>query len=276
MAHNLSDRVALVTGASRGLGAAIALKLGACGARVGVNYHGSADKAGAVTAEIRSQRGQAISVRADVRDEAQVEEPGMPDQPTQAVQDYLKSIHHFGGADGFVEPNKIAEELGLSQDTMRIIRTSGLLHDVGKAKGDKAHHKDSFKMVRNLTPPLGWSARELQLAAVVARYHRGALPRPRKKSVQLLELPDRRVVLQLAGVLRLANSLDTRNGIQPHLKVGLEDKVVLVHAAGYSPFDRSAEEIAAARHLLELVLRRPVLVRRLRETAGPHPAAGSS
>jgi hypothetical protein len=116
----------------------------------------------------------------------------------------------------------------------------------------------------------------LQLAAVVARYHRGALPRPRKKSVQLLELPDRRVVLQLAGVLRLANSLDTRNGIQPHLKVGLEDKVVLVQAAGYSPLDRSAEEIAAARHLLELVLRRPVLVRRLRETAGLHPAAGSS
>ncbi len=37
----------------------------------------------------------------------------MPDQPTQAVQDYLKSIHRLGGADGFVEPNKIAEELGV-------------------------------------------------------------------------------------------------------------------------------------------------------------------
>jgi exopolyphosphatase/guanosine-5'-triphosphate,3'-diphosphate pyrophosphatase len=131
-------------------------------------------------------------------------------------------------------------------------------------------------MVRNLAPPLGWSARELQLAAVIARYHRGALPRPRKKSVQLLDLPERRIVLQLAGVLRLANSLDTRNGIQPHLKVVLDEKVVLVRAEGYSPLDRSAEEVAAARHLLELVLRRPVLVRRLRENAAPHPAAGSS
>ncbi|MFY9559863.1 MAG: CHAD domain-containing protein [Terriglobales bacterium] len=161
-------------------------------------------------------------------------------------------------------------------DSRAVLHAAALLHDVGKAKGDKAHHKDSFRMIRNLTQPLGWSARELQLAAVVARYHRGALPRTRKKSLQLLELPDRRLARQLAGVLRLANSLDTRNGTEPRLKVGLDDKVVLVQAAGYSPLDRSAEKIAAARHLLEVVLRRPVLVRRLTETAGPQPGARSS
>jgi DtxR family Mn-dependent transcriptional regulator len=37
----------------------------------------------------------------------------MPDQPTSAVQDYLKAIHRLGGADGFVEPNRIAEALGV-------------------------------------------------------------------------------------------------------------------------------------------------------------------
>jgi exopolyphosphatase/guanosine-5'-triphosphate,3'-diphosphate pyrophosphatase len=155
-----------------------------------------------------------------------------------------------------------------------VLHVAALLHDVGKAKGDKAHHKDSFRMIRNLTPPLGWSEHELQLAAVIARYHRGALPRPRQKSLHLLDLLERRVALQLAGVLRLTNSLDTRNGTEPRLKVGLDDKVVLIQTAGYSPLDRSAEEIAAARHLLEVVLRRPVLVRSLRETApGPKPHA---
>jgi exopolyphosphatase/guanosine-5'-triphosphate,3'-diphosphate pyrophosphatase len=125
-------------------------------------------------------------------------------------------------------------------------------------------------MIRNLAQPLGWTAREMQLAAVVARYHRGALPRPNKKSVQQLALPDRSVTLQLAGVLRLANSLDTGNGhgqnSEPRLKVGLDDKVIRVQSAGYAPLDRSAEEVAAARHLLEVVLRRPVLVSRLPET----------
>lgn len=74
MHHNLSQRVALVTGASRGLGAAIALKLGECGAQVGVNYHGSVDKARNVASEIRAKGGHAIPVRADVRDEKQVRE----------------------------------------------------------------------------------------------------------------------------------------------------------------------------------------------------------
>jgi CHAD domain-containing protein len=156
-------------------------------------------------------------------------------------------------------------------DSRAVLHAAALLHDVGKAKGDKAHHKDSFKMIRNLTQPLGWTAHELQLAASVARYHRGALPRPRKKSVQLLALTDRPVVLQLAGVLRLANSLDTRNGTEPRLRVEIKDKAILVQAAGYAPLDRSAEAVAGARHLLEVVLRRPVLVGRLHEAPTPQP-----
>lgn len=184
--------------------------------------------------------------------------------------------------DGLKQAGLIAQNS--EHDSRAVLHAAALLHDVGKAKGDKAHHKDSFRMIRNLTQLLGWTARELQLAAVVARYHRGALPRTSKKSVQLIELPDRRVVLQLAGVLRLANSLDMRNGNgngrgsgnDPRVKVTLDDKVISVQAAGYSPLDGSAEEVAAARHLLEVVLRRPVMVSRLREAAGsPHRARSS-
>ena len=72
MMHDLSKRVALVTGASRGLGAAIALKLGERGAAVAVNYHGSAKKAEAVASQIRGAGGRAIAFQADVRDEQQV------------------------------------------------------------------------------------------------------------------------------------------------------------------------------------------------------------
>lgn len=69
MTQQLSGRVALVTGASRGLGAAIARQLAAGGAKVAVNYHGSQAKAEAVVDAIKSAGGQAVAVGGDVRDE---------------------------------------------------------------------------------------------------------------------------------------------------------------------------------------------------------------
>jgi NAD(P)-dependent dehydrogenase (short-subunit alcohol dehydrogenase family) len=74
MNQTLTNRVALVTGASRGLGAAIATSLARSGAKVAVNYFGSPEKAEHVASQIRSSGGQAIAVKADVRDEVQVKQ----------------------------------------------------------------------------------------------------------------------------------------------------------------------------------------------------------
>lgn len=74
MTRDLTGKTALVTGASRGLGAAIAWKLGALGARVCVNYWGSPAKADSVCSAIREAGGEAFAHRADVRDEAAIRE----------------------------------------------------------------------------------------------------------------------------------------------------------------------------------------------------------
>lgn len=69
----LNEKVAIVTGASRGIGRAIALDLAANGAKVVVNYHSSAEAAQEVVAKIEAGNGAAVAVRADVSqfDEAQ-------------------------------------------------------------------------------------------------------------------------------------------------------------------------------------------------------------
>jgi 3-oxoacyl-[acyl-carrier protein] reductase len=70
--QDLSAHVALVTGASRGIGAAIALRLANSGAAVAVNYRERAADAEAVVARIKSNGGRAIAVAADVSQSAAV------------------------------------------------------------------------------------------------------------------------------------------------------------------------------------------------------------
>jgi 3-oxoacyl-[acyl-carrier protein] reductase len=68
----LADKVALVTGGSRGIGAAICRHLAAAGAKVLINYARSADAAKKLAAEIAAAGGQAIAVGGDISDEGAV------------------------------------------------------------------------------------------------------------------------------------------------------------------------------------------------------------
>ncbi len=70
---SLQGKVAIVTGASRGIGRAIALRLSRDGAAVVVNYAGSESQAREVVADIEKAGGRALAVRADVSRTAEVE-----------------------------------------------------------------------------------------------------------------------------------------------------------------------------------------------------------
>ena len=72
MSQKLANKVAVVTGASKGIGASIALHLAAAGAAVVVNYASSKSGADKVVAEIISQGGKAVAVQANVADQADI------------------------------------------------------------------------------------------------------------------------------------------------------------------------------------------------------------
>ncbi|NNC93588.1 MAG: 3-oxoacyl-[acyl-carrier-protein] reductase [Acidimicrobiia bacterium] len=95
----MNPRVALVTGASRGIGRAAALQLAAAGHRVAVNYVRAQDEAEAVVEAIRVAGGEAAAIRADVGTEAGVAEL------FAAVQDTLGPVEILVNNAGVVRDN---------------------------------------------------------------------------------------------------------------------------------------------------------------------------
>ncbi|KAK3898724.1 hypothetical protein C8A05DRAFT_18742 [Staphylotrichum tortipilum] len=83
----LDGKVALVTGAGRGIGAAIATQLGRAGAKVVVNYANARDSAEKVVAEIKSFGADAVAIQADVN------------QVPQTVRLFDDAVKHFGSLD---------------------------------------------------------------------------------------------------------------------------------------------------------------------------------
>lgn len=162
---------------------------------------------------------------------------------------------------------------------------AALLHDVGKSQGRKGHHKASFELIRGHGTPLGWNPEYLQRAAIVARFHAGALPTRSHKALRDFFPDEQRITIQLAAILRLANALDAghdgqirriqientqiasarnkrSNGFIRKSGSGLgRDEALIIGAEGYTSDSPTAQTIATERHLLETVLRRPIVVK---------------
>jgi len=109
----LEGRSALVTGASRGIGRAIAIELARQGARVAVNYQSNADLAQAVVDEIAAAGGEAFAVQGDVSD------------GEQAGAIVKATVDRFGGLDILVN------NAGITRD--------GLLMRMSEADWDAVH-----------------------------------------------------------------------------------------------------------------------------------------
>lgn len=105
MAATLTNKVALVTGASKGIGKAIALKLAGEGAAVVVNYSANKDAAERVVGEIKDKGGRAIAVKADV---------AVPEEAQALVAQAVKA---FGPLDILVNNAGVYEFLPLDAIT---------------------------------------------------------------------------------------------------------------------------------------------------------------
>jgi CHAD domain-containing protein len=180
---------------------------------------------------------------------------------------------------------------GAGTEARDSLYAAALLHDVGKVKGNKGHHKESLELIKQHGTPLGWNAETLARAATVARFHCGALPTRSHRNLRDLLPSEQKVIIRLAAILRLANALDAdhdghirkikienSSGSTAHRRRGKngffrkppvlgKNEALVIAAEGYADGTPTAQAVAAERYLLETLLRRPVMVRGLRSEA---------
>ena len=92
-----------------------------------------------------------------------------------------------------------------------ILRAAALLHDIGYLINHEEHHKHAYHLIMH-GDLRGFSSREIELIANVARYHRRAAPKKAHANFARLDRGERRLVRRLSGVLRVADGLDRAHG----------------------------------------------------------------
>ncbi|HTR22121.1 MAG TPA: Ppx/GppA phosphatase family protein [Gemmatimonadales bacterium] len=114
----------------------------------------------------------------------------------------------------------LRESEALPAEGRELLVAAALLHDVGYLINHAKHHKHAYHLIMH-GELQGYTTREIELIANVARYHRKAFPKKRHPNFGRLERPDRWLVRTLAAILRVADGLD-RTHTQRVTAVGVE------------------------------------------------------
>jgi len=140
---------------------------------------------------------------------------GTPPTWRDAVNDFARSCHvdepHAAHVAGLALSifDALALPFGFKKPERRLLEAAAILHDSGYFISYSSHHKHSYHLIRH-AELFGFTPRERELIAQIARYHRKSLPKRKHDAFQSLNEKDQVTVARLGGILRLADGLDRR------------------------------------------------------------------
>lgn len=207
-----------------------------------------------------------------------VKEMGMQDAWTEEFSaQIVRSAIDLGRKFAFDEPHarhvaelgkqlfdQLREEHGLEPRHRIILYLAALLHEVGLYVSHRSSHKHSMYLIQN-AELFGVSRRDQLLVALVARYHRRALPKPEHEGYATLDRDGRVAVAKLAALLRVAIALDDSRSQRVHdIRCFRDAGRLIIAIRGIE--DLSLEQLALRQNslLFEETFGLPVLLRRER------------
>jgi exopolyphosphatase/guanosine-5'-triphosphate,3'-diphosphate pyrophosphatase len=144
-----------------------------------------------------------------------------------------------------------------------LLEAGALLCNVGSFISHSGHHKHSYYVVRNSEHLAGFTDREIELVAQVARYHRKSAPKSKHSEWSALRRDDRELVRTLAAVLRIAIGLDRSHDRRvADVAADVDDDAVRIwlHPRDGTSVELEAHSADLRKDLLEEVLGRDVRV----------------
>lgn len=155
----------------------------------------------------------------------------------------------------------LTDEHKLGDHHEMLLTVAARLHDIGMFIGSSSHHKHSKYIIEN-SDVFGLGNRDLRLVALIARYHRRALPRTSHPEYSALSREDRLVVSKLAAILRVADALDrAHNQLLRDPAVRVTETRLLIEAAGPGDFDAEKRALSLKAQMFEQVYGKQVVLR---------------
>jgi len=143
----------------------------------------------------------------------------------------------------------------------KLLEAAAYLHDIGHYVSDLSHHKHSYYLVANSDMP-GFTNRERELIANLCRYHRKALPGSTHLNIRSLNAEERRALLRLIPLLRVADSLDRSHDQRVEsLECQVRDGQVVLELASRSDIDLEGWAAERAGEAFRQVYEVPVAIR---------------
>ena len=127
---------------------------------------------------------------------------------------------------------ELAAKFGMGEKELKLLEAAALLHDVGYFINYSSHHKHSYHLIRH-ADLFGFTPRERELIANIARYHRKAMPKKKHDQFTRLAAEDQQVVCRLGGIVRLCDGLDRRrNGVVQRIQCAFSQNTLRISMMG--------------------------------------------
>jgi len=175
-------------------------------------------------------------------------------QHSKRVQQIALGLHHQLARLGMVRNE--------DRRYRSVLAAAALMHDVGRWAAKSNHHKKSYKLIMKFPHPLSWEPEMINVAAFLARYHRGSLPQTNHRAFRELRAHQRKLALYLAGILRIADATEEDNGAPAtRIRAEILQGSVQLLIPDFNPLSSKAASVALAKHMLESACKKPMLVK---------------